>query len=504
MKGFGLRLGVAIVCLSASIALAGNENTNESSTAAKPCGILVSERAYANAPLARSTIDRALQNERLGSRIAQLLEATVWLGEQEKSVWEKIASGMRNSVYNPVPANSPLNNLPVYLRTEKGRAELLRVLEEDFTTPPSFDTLQLVAELLDRYPRVPYLPPNADALSQLFTALTLSGAKSFYEKQFNNYRHAFMTFAAHHWVKFEGDAHKIRDRDAVARRMVRDNFIPAQFMQMLHTYMVEFLNFALHEIWPAVASGNCDMLTLVDKHIGAFAQKHLGNNFEKRNLLREALIWSLIGSQVRDGQALRKEILSTFNEHIRHLVETAISELPAPAPTPTLTASDTAETVASPTPVTPAAEPPVVHALPGHPRLRPSSGTSRPISSRRKEKREIATAQNGQGQTKTAQSTKPTYPPLTDDMRAALVEGRASIQSDNNINFMYALKLTERLLGRYRTTGSSHYVFHNPYSDRHVFNFQRHGNDLYPSNGRQLRHLIAQMIEIYKISEDEN
>ncbi len=490
MKGFGFRLGVAFVCLSASIALAGNENTTENNANAKPCGILVSDRAYGNAPMARIKIDRALQNERLGPRIAQFLEAIVWLGEQDKKVWVKIASGLRNSLYNPVPAGSVAFILPMHVRTEKGRAELLRVLEDHFTTPASYETLELVAELLDRYPRVPYLPQNAAALSQLFTALTLSGAKSFYERQFNNYRSAFITFAAHHWVKFEGEARYIHDREAVARRAVRDRFVPAQFQKMLHTYMVSFLNFALNDIWAAVSAGNCDLLIIIDRRIGAFARQELSNNAEKQNLLRAGLIWSLIGSEVRDGQTLRREILSTFNARARALVEEALAELPPPS-----SATSTAATAA--------AEPPVVNTPKPHPQVQPSSGSRRPVSSRRKEKREIAAAQNGQTQTQTAQTTKPSYPPLTDDMRAALLEGRANLRSDNNINFKYAVRITKRLLGPYRTSGSSHYVFDNPYSDRHVFNFQRHGTDLPPSNGRQLRQLIAQMIEIYGIDDEE-
>lgn len=502
MKGFGFRLGGALVCLLASIALAGNEDTTKDA-GPKACGVLISDRAYGHAPIARITIDRALQNERLAPRIAQVLEAIVWLGDQQKSFWVKLASGLRNGVYNPVPTNSPLNNLPTYLRTEKGRAELLRVLEAHFTTPASIQTLELLAELLDRYPKVPYLPQHSQALSQLFTALTLSGAKSFHERHFNNYTHAFITFAAHHWVHFEGEARDIRDKDAVARRTVREKFVPAQYHLMLHTYMVKFLNFALNDIWAAVSAGTCDLLTLIDKRLGAFTRQELGNNLEKQNLLRAALIWSLIGAEVRDGQTLRKEILSTFNEHARELVEQALAELAvAPVAASTPTTPTTEINSAQITTVAAASEQPVVQ-QPKQPALaQPSAGTRRPVSSRRQKKRELATQQTVQNQTQATQNTKPAYPPLTDDMRAALLEGRANLQSDNNINFNYAVKITVRLLGPYRTTGSSHFVFHNPYSDRHVFNFQRHGNDLWPSNGRQLRHLIAQMIEIYEIDTE--
>jgi hypothetical protein len=502
MKGFGFRLVVAFVCLSASVALAGDKNTTENSASAKPCGILVSEQAYAQAPIARTLIDRALQSPRLGPRIAQLLEAIVWITDQEKPVWEKIASGLRNAVYNPVPANSFLNSVPTYLRTEKGRAELLRVLEGDFTTPASYETLEVVAEVLDRYPKVPYLPPHGEALSQLLTALTLSGAKSFYTKHFHTYHHAFITFAAHHWVNFSGDALKLRDQEAAARRLVRENFIPEQFQQLLHNYMIDFINFALNDLWAAILSESCDMLALIDKHIGAFAHRHLGNNFEERNLLRAALIWSLIGPEVRDGQRLRKEILSTFNGHLRQLVEEAIAEFPPPTVPNVAAAVAQAATAVSPDAARADTFTPNEGAI--HPPSPPRTRAARPASSRRREKRDKAAALNEQVRPhpQAAQASKPTYPPLTDDMRAALLEGRANFQSDNNINFQQALRITERLLGNYRTSASSHYVFHNPYSDRHVFNFQRHGNDLYPSNGRQLRHLITQMIEIYKIDEE--
>jgi|GEM_PF-4731503 len=510
MKGFGFRLWVAFVCLAASIAQAGNEKTRVT------CGGLVSERAYATAPVGKAAIDRALENPRYADRIVKLLEAIVWISDQNKEVWDLIATGLRNGVYNPTPTSGVVMGIPTSLRLEKGREELLRVLEDQFTTPASYDTLEILAELLDRYPKVPYLPTtNVQTLGNVLSSLTLSGAKAFHEQQFNNFQHAFVTFASHHWVNFDSSTGHLQNKDEIARRLVRSKFIPAQYIQMLHTYMVKFLNVAIHDIWAAVLASECDMLVHINKHLPKFADDYLGRNQEKQTLLRNALIFSTIGERVVSGPTLRKEVISTFNTYLMELVKLAQAELPPPPRTTgvTTTTADTkpAATETKVTAVVTATETPTATAAPiSSPEedtnvataaaLRtPSANSSRPALSHRKVKRQQAAAQNGNSQTQTVENTRPSYPPLTDDMRAALIEGRASFQSDNNINFLYALKITERLLGSYRTSGSSHYVFHNPYSDRHIFNFQRHGNDLYPSNGRQLRHLIAQMIEIYEI-----
>jgi hypothetical protein len=515
MKGFGFQLWVAFVCLAAPMAQAGNEQSSVT------CGSLVSERAYASAPVGRAAINRALENPNYTDRIVKLLEAIVWIGEQKKEVWELIASGLRNGVYNPSPSSGVLSGIPTSLRLEKGRAELLRVLEEQFTTPASYDTQEILSELLDRYPKVPFLPTNLNTLGEILSALTLSGARAFHEQQFHNYQHAFITFASHHWVNFDSSTQNWRNKDEIARRLVRTKFIPAQYIQMLHTYMVKFLNVALGDIWTAVKAGECDMLVFIDKHLPKFADDHLGRNQEKKLLLRNALIFSTIGERLVNGQLLKKEVVSTFNTYLMDLVKLAQSELPPPAPPTAGVTTTTAETkpAAKETPATPEAaalakqtatsapvsSPENSKESPSNATLKsPSAHSSRPARSHRKEKRQQAAAQRETPQSQTVQAARPTYPPLTDDMRAALLEGRRELTSDNNIPFQYAVKLTERLLGPYRTSGSSHYVFQNPYSDRHVFNFQRHGNDLFPSNGRQLRHLITKMIEIYKLDENEN
>lgn len=514
MKGFGFRLSVAFVCLAASIAQAGNEQSDVS------CGWLVSDQAYSTAPVGRAAINRALENPKHADRIVKLLEAIAWLTEQKKEVWELIAAGLRNGVYNPSPSDGGLG-IPISLRAEKGRAELLRVLDDQFTTPASYDTQEIVGELLDRYPKVSYLPAHLETLGQLLSALTLSGARAFYEQQFQNYKHAFITFAAHHWVKFDDSTRNLPNRDQIALRTVRDQFTAAKYIQMLHTFMVQFLNTALNSIWPAVQAGKCDMLVVIDKHLPRFTEDVLGRNQEKRMLLRQALIFSMIGERIVTGPILKKEVVSTFNTHLMDLVKLAQSELPPPAPPTTgvttaavdgkpavpetkeatvvTTTEKTSATIATVSPIHQDKEAQTYTSA-----RTPSANPSRPALSHRKEKRQQAAAQRETPQSQTAQAARPTYPPLTDDMRAALLEGRRELTSDNNIPFQYAVKLTERLLGPYRTSGSSHYVFQNPYSDRHVFNFQRHGNDLYPSNGRQLRHLITQMIEIYEIDEPEN
>lgn len=334
-----------------------------------------------------------------------------------------------------------------YNSSRRGRTQLINDLSPLYGTPLPENIAPKLLALLNQFPDVPSLPPldaNAVATMEAFV----------------------MAQARTHLAGIQSSVGSLEQK-----------------LDFLRDYAARFFRYDEYLWKMCLEKQQCDAFKILDNGFRSFAAPLFESSPPKAALLYDVLKASLLGEGCElSGEKLKAKWVHDLETEILR-VASLVATQPSSGSKPsnaTGKPSDAARTVAK----TEATKP------------------HQPVGRSRSRLKKIAGTESIAPVTPTAPESTPNLPPLTPEIRAALLQAVEQIRPDHPAPFAATERLLTRILGAGRRSGSSHIVFPSPLSERRIFILVQHGGrDILQAKTNDLVRLLKNLIEAYGIEK---